>query len=131
VYTRACRARAALIQQTQEETARKERLHQQALEQLRAGSPTEASNRQDELETTLPPAPPGSSFVEEWELFRRELGRLLAEGCKGRFALIRTGEEITVWDSLRDAEQAGRLLHGPALCLIQQILPRLRSLRAG
>jgi hypothetical protein len=49
----------------------------------------------------------------------------------GRFALVKAGQEITVWDSLRDAAQAGQLLYGAETCLIQQILPRLRSLRAG
>jgi hypothetical protein len=35
----------------------------------------------------LPPAEPGSRIAREWETYRREVGRLLAEGHEGRFLL--------------------------------------------
>jgi len=108
-----------------------ERMHRQALEQLQSEPHPELGGRPDEQQIDLPPAEPGSPYAEEWETYRNEVGRLLAEGCKDRFALIKRGQPITVWDSLRDAGQAARLLYGSEPCLIQQIGPRLRPLRAG
>jgi hypothetical protein len=108
-----------------------ERMHRQALDQLQAMPQPESDEQQGADHIDLPPAEPGSPFAEEWEAYRNEVGRLLAEGCRGRFALIRSGQPITVWDSLRDAAQAARLLYGAEPCLIQQVDSRLRPLRAG
>jgi hypothetical protein len=44
----------------------------------------------------------------EAETYRRELGRLLAEGHAERYALIKGNEIISIWDTQRDALQAGR-----------------------
>ena len=122
-----------MTRDTMTETGRElvERLHRQALEQLRSEAPPEPDVGQEAPRVDLPPAEPGSPFAEEWEAYRSEVGRLLAEGCRGRFALIRIGQPITVWDSLRDAAQAARLLYGTEPSLIQQIDSRLRPLRAG
>jgi hypothetical protein len=108
-----------------------ERLHRQALEQLPAQPHPEPGAQQDAQQIDLPPAEAVSPYAEEWEIYRNEVARLLAEGCRGRFALIRNGQPITVWDSLRDAVQAARLLYGSEPSLIQQIDSRLRPLRAG
>ena len=43
----------------------------------------------------------------EAETYRREVGRLLAEGHAGRHALIKGGEVVSIWDTQRDALQAG------------------------
>ena len=40
-------------------------------------------------------------------LHRRELPRLLAEGHANRWTLIRQGAVLGVWDTYRDALQAG------------------------
>jgi hypothetical protein len=44
----------------------------------------------------------------EAETYRREVGRLLAEGHAGRHALIKGDAVISIWDTQRDALQAGR-----------------------
>ena len=51
---------------------------------------------------------------EDWDrsekafnTYRRELPRLLQEGHAGRFALIVGEEVLSVWDTTRDAAQAG------------------------
>jgi hypothetical protein len=44
----------------------------------------------------------------EARTYRREVERLLAEGHAGRHALIKGDEVISVWDTQRDALQAGR-----------------------
>jgi hypothetical protein len=44
----------------------------------------------------------------EAETYRREVEHLLAEGQAGRYALIKGDEVVSVWDTQRDALQAGR-----------------------
>jgi len=44
----------------------------------------------------------------EAETYRREVGRLLAEGHAGRHVLIKGDEIVSIWDTQRDALQAGR-----------------------
>lgn len=72
----------------------------------------------------LPPADPGDPLAEEWELFRREVRRLLLDGHRGRFAVVRGGL-LTTWDTIRDALEACRLLHPGSVCLIQRVQPTL------
>jgi hypothetical protein len=43
----------------------------------------------------------------DFEGYRRELPRLLAEGQANRFALIQDGQVVGVWDTYGDARQAG------------------------
>jgi hypothetical protein len=107
-----------------------ERIHRETLERLRV-QPVVSGARPEPPQEELPEAPPGSPVAQEWELFRHEVARLLAAGDKGRFALIKAGQGITVWDTLRDAVQAGELLYGSEPCLIQQVLPYLRPRCAG
>jgi hypothetical protein len=56
--------------------------------------------------TELPPSQPDDPLNLEWETYRREVGRLLAEGKEGKFVLIK-GQEILglydSWDAARDA----------------------------
>src|SRR5580700_8058454 len=73
----------------------------------------------------LPDAEPGSPIAEEWALFRREVPRLLSEGLQGKYALVKAGKPITVWDTLHDAVQAGEILYGPQPSLVQEVLPYL------
>jgi hypothetical protein len=103
-------------------------LHQRALEQLRLAPPTE---RPSYPAIDLPAARPGSPFAEEWELFRREVSRLLSEGARGKYALVKAGQPITVWDTLRDAVRAAELLYGPEPALVQPVFPTIRPLSTG
>src|SRR5436190_17712346 len=43
--------------------------------------------------TQLAPAAPDSPLAAEWEVYRREVGRLIEEGQEGKWVLIK-GEEI-------------------------------------
>jgi hypothetical protein len=56
--------------------------------------------------TELPPAKPGEVHAEEWETYRREVGRLLAEGNEGRYILIKGGQIIGIWDTQKEAFEA-------------------------
>lgn len=103
------------------------RLHREALERLR-GAPLPPP---EVPEINLPEEPADPAFAAEWKLFREEVARLLVEGKRGRFALIKAGHAITVWDTLSDAVQASRFLYGNEPCLVQEIQPSLRSFRVG
>ncbi len=54
----------------------------------------------------------------------RELPRLLVEGQAHRHALIKGDEVVNVWDTFRDAHQAGRERFGFEAFLAQPIDPQ-------
>jgi hypothetical protein len=107
------------------------RLHREALEHLDQ-LPCAPTHEADERpHASLPDAEPGSPVAAEWEIFRQEVERLIREGYRGKFALVKAEQPILVWDTLRDAAQAARLLYGEGPSMVQQILPYLRPLRVG
>jgi hypothetical protein len=106
------------------------RLHREEVERIR-NAPLQQPECLALPAADLPEAETNSPVAEEWNLFRKEVSRLLSEGYRGRIALVKVGHPITVWDTLRDAAQAGRLLYGQGPCLVQEILPFLRPLRVG
>ncbi len=108
-----------------------QRLHEQAINHLRKEAGLPPAQPQTPVRIDLPDAPLGSPVAAEWNLYRHEVGRLLAEGSRGRVALVKVGQPITVWDTTRDAVQASRLLYGQELCLVQEIQPVLRGLNHG
>jgi hypothetical protein len=55
----------------------------------------------------LPPADPNSLLAAEWETYRHEIGRLLAEGQEGKCVLIKGDEIIGIYDSWDAAREAG------------------------
>jgi hypothetical protein len=55
----------------------------------------------------LPPAEPGSPNDVEWETYRREVGRLLAEGREGQVVLIKKDRIVGFFNTLDDAYAAG------------------------
>jgi hypothetical protein len=103
------------------------RLHRDEVGRLR-GTPVSLP---EPPEINLPEEPADPAFAAEWKLFRQEVARLLVDGKRGRFALVKAGHPVTVWDTLVDAAQASRLLYGKEPCLVQEIQPFLRSFRVG
>jgi hypothetical protein len=80
--------------------------------------------------TELGPAATNSQLTVEWNLYRREVGRLLAEGQQGRFVLIKGEEIIGVYDTWDDARDAGLDRFWPQPFMLHQILewePLLKS----
>ena len=57
--------------------------------------------------TELAPARPDSPTAREWDTYRREVGRLLAEGHQGRFVLIKGDRVVDFFDTEEEAEHAG------------------------
>jgi len=78
----------------------------------------------------LPPAQPGEPLAVEWELYRREVGRLLAEGHAGRHILIKDDNIIGIYDTDEEAVTEGsRRFFGQDI-LVCQILAEERVYRA-
>ncbi len=72
--------------------------------------------------TQLPPAEPGDEIGQEWETYRREVGRLLAEGHEGQWVLIKGDQILEFFDTYEAARAAGsrRFLLQPHM--IHQVL---------
>jgi hypothetical protein len=98
------------------ERERQQQQHEQALIDSLPGEAGEDSRR----DPPLPPGPPrgvhytellevqpGQALAEEWNTYRREVGRLLAEGQDGRHVLIKGGEIVGIFDTFDAAHEAG------------------------
>jgi hypothetical protein len=72
----------------------------------------------------LPEDTSGQPQSTEWNFYRREVGRLLAEGHEGRWVLIKGEEIIGMWDTREEALVVAntRFLLQPVL--VHQILSR-------
>src|SRR5262245_17059638 len=83
--------------------------------------------------TQLKPFPPGEVLAVASEVYRREVGRWLAEGLEGRWALIKDEEVIGFFDSREAAmdEARKRYLMPRQPCLVHQIQTRERVLRVN
>jgi hypothetical protein len=55
----------------------------------------------------LPAARPGESLADEWNTYRREVGRLLAEGQERRYVLIKGQEIIGIYETWKQARGEG------------------------
>jgi hypothetical protein len=72
----------------------------------------------------LGPSPAGSPISQEWDFYRREAARLLAEGHEGKWVLIKGEEVLGFFDTRRQASDEGHkrfLLQG---FLVHQIKTR-------
>jgi hypothetical protein len=81
--------------------------------------------------TELPGGTSDSQIAVEWNFYRREVGRLLAEGHEGRWVLIKGEEIIGIWDTEEEADRVRleRFLMQPVL--LHQIRVREPVLRGG
>ena len=79
--------------------------------------------------TELPESNPASPLCREWGFYRREVGRLLAEGREGKFVLIHGETVLGFFDTWTAAREAGlkRFLLTPFL--VHQVQTRERVLR--
>jgi hypothetical protein len=80
--------------------------------------------------TELRDASPDSPLSQEWNVYRREVGRLLAEGLGGKWLLIKGEEILGIWDTEAEAEKV-RLQRFRMLPVLQkQILEREPVIRS-
>jgi hypothetical protein len=76
-----------------------------------------------------PPARPESALAAEWETYRREVGRLLAEGQEGKFALIKGDQIVGIYETWDAARQAGLQKYLSQPHMVRPILSREPVLR--
>jgi hypothetical protein len=96
--------------------ARVEAMHREATERLR-GQPLPPVETPSIHYTELPEASPDSPLYQAWNTYRRDVGRLLAEGHEGKFVLIKDEAVIELYDTWDAAREAGlqRYLLSPFL----------------
>lgn len=83
------------------------RVHRDAIERSRNRPALPPSELPTIHHSDLPEAPPGDPLSREWNTYRREVGRLLAEGQADRFVLIKGDEVLELFDSSDQARTAG------------------------
>lgn len=81
--------------------------------------------------TELAEATPGSRIATEWNFYRKQVGRLLAEGHEGRWVLIKGEEIIGIWDTEKEADQVRVQRFLMQDVLLMQVLEREPILRGG
>ncbi len=81
--------------------------------------------------TELLPAQPGSPLAVEWELYRREVGRLLAEGHEGKHVVIKGDQIIGLFDLHLEALAAANQRFLRQSFLIHQVQTRERVYNVG
>jgi hypothetical protein len=79
--------------------------------------------------TELAPGQPGSELNTEWEIYRREVGRLLSEGHEGRYVLIKCDQIIGIWNTREEARAAANKQFLGQAYLIHKIQARERLYR--
>jgi|SRR6516225_8389593 hypothetical protein len=98
-------------------------MHRDAGDQGR-GQPLRSDETPTIAYTELPDGSPDSPTANEWNLYRREVGRLLAEGHENRWVLIKGQEIIGIWDTEADARAVALQKYLMQPCLIQQVRRR-------
>jgi len=63
-------------------------------------------------------------LYEEWEVYRREVGRLIADGNEGKFCLISGGCVVGIYDREDVAQCTGYHILHPSRFLVHQIAER-------
>jgi hypothetical protein len=79
----------------------------------------------------LRPLESGHPLYEEWELYRREVARLIAGGQEGKHVLIRGDQIIGIWDARDEANQEGLRRYLLQPYLVHQIRLHERVYRTG
>ncbi len=57
----------------------------------------------------LSPAQPESLLGREWETYRREVGRLIADGQEGKWVLIHDEQIIGIYETYAEARREGAM----------------------
>ncbi len=109
-----------------------ESLQQQEREWLRQHPTTRLPVAEPTIHWSELPAPaPGDRIAVEWNVYRAEVGRLLAEGNAGRWVLIVGEKLIGVWNTEAEARTVRDLRFSKQGVLLRQILERDPIIRGG
>jgi hypothetical protein len=106
-----------------------ERLYREESERMRKEPPLPPPQQQTIHYTELPEDTPDSPITREWNLYRREVGRLLAQGHEGKWVLIKGEEIIGIWESRDQAKAVALERYFMQPVLIRQVLTREPVLR--
>jgi hypothetical protein len=68
-------------------------------------------------------------IADEWNFYRREAGRLLAEGHEGKWVLVKGEKIIGIWDTEEQAREVALQKYLMQPVLIHQVLTREPVLR--
>jgi hypothetical protein len=79
--------------------------------------------------TELREANPDSPLYREWNVYRREAGRLLAQGHAGRYVLIKGEDILGLWETEAEALRNGYQRFLGEAFLVHQVQERERVLR--
>ena len=105
-----------------------EAMHREAVERLR-GQPLSPVERPTIHYTELPEASPDSPLHKAWNTYRREVGRLLAEGHEGKHVLIKDDAVVGLYESWDAAREAGLQRYVLSPFLVHQVQTREPILR--
>jgi hypothetical protein len=108
-------------EERERERALIEKIHQQAVEPYHPAPLPLPVEPPTVPCTELPEAKPDSPLYREWNYYRREVGRLLAEGHEGQFVLIKGEAIIGIWDTHAEAKAAALQNYLMQPCLIHQV----------
>jgi hypothetical protein len=108
-----------------------EQMHREALERYRAQPPVPPPEPQTVHYLEQPEPRPGDRLFAEWTAYRREAGRLLAEGKEGQFVLIQGETIVGVWPTHEDAVAEGYDRFGYQPFLVHQLREREPVLRSN
>jgi hypothetical protein len=107
-----------------------ERYHRLAIEQSR-GQPLPRPERPTIHWSELPEKPANSPLYHEWNCYRREVGRLLAEGQEGRWVLIKGDTIVGIWDTDDEAQAVALARYFSEPSLTQQVRSREPLIRVS
>jgi hypothetical protein len=98
-------------------------MHREAVEALR-NRPLLPGEPPTVHHTALPEARADSPLYHEWNTYRREVSRLLAEGHEGRWVLITDREIVGLWDTQEETDRVAAVRFPARSVLIKQVLTR-------
>lgn len=96
-------------------------MHREAAEAMR-NRPMVANEPPTLHYTALPEATADSPLYHEWNTYRREVTRLMAEGHEGRWTLIADRDIVGLWDTQEEANRVAAQRFPARAVLIKQIL---------
>src|SRR5262249_49639014 len=99
------------------------------LQQMQQEPPPPAPQPRTISYTELPADTSQRPCATEWNFYRREVGRLLAEGHEGKWLLIKGEQIIGIWDSQDEAEAMALERYLMQHVLVRQILSQEPVLR--
>jgi hypothetical protein len=101
------------------------RRHREEIERMRREGPLPPPAEAPGIPyTSLPQASPDSPLFAEWDTYRREVGRLLAEGNEGRFVLVKGQQIVGLYAGEGEALDHGYRMFPCQAFLVHQLRKR-------